>query len=134
MIGALAFAFGAGSVATVNPCGFALLPANLARRLAMDDGAGTTPETIARALAAGAAMTLGFLLVFGVGERLSSTLRAWLGGTMGQAVTYVILTLLLTLSVWALSQRRLSKTRRRRKEAGLLSGLRVGRSSSVRED
>lgn len=78
MIGALAFAFGAGSVATVNPCGFALLPAYLARRLAMDDGAGTAPETIARALAAGAAMTLGFLLVFGVGGGLVALGAQWL--------------------------------------------------------
>lgn len=67
MIATLAFAFGAGSVAIVNPCGFALLPAYLARRLAADDGARTTRETLARAFAAGAAMTLGLLLIFGVG-------------------------------------------------------------------
>ena len=90
MIGTLAFAFGAGSVAIVNPCGFALLPAYLARRLAADDGARTTREAIARVLAAGAAMTLGFLLIFGVGggafalgaEGLSS-LFPWVGFAIG---------------------------------------------------
>ncbi len=36
MISELAFAFMIGSIATVNPCGFALLPAYLARRLSRD--------------------------------------------------------------------------------------------------
>jgi len=303
MIGQLAYAFLAGSVATVNPCGFALLPAYLARRLAIEADARNPSDAVISALVAGSVMTFGFLLIFGlgggaialgagwltsvfpwaglvigvalagvglvvlsgrriglglmpqpaaatgglrgdlvfglgygtaslsctlpiflavmgaattdgalagvlsvsayglgmgtvvvalavgaalsktglavafkgllpylpqaggallflsglyvayfwgytlfsdapstdgnaiiVGERLSGTLRAWLGGTMGQMVTYVILTLLLTLSVWALSRRLLSNIRGRQNEAGLLRGHRVGRSSSVMED
>ena len=303
MIGQLAFAFLAGSVAMVNPCGFALLPAYLARRLAIEADARNPSDAVIRALVAGGVMTFGFLLIFGlgggaialgagwltsvfpwaglvigvalagvglvvlsgwriglglmpqpaaatgglrgdlvfglgygtaslsctlpiflavisaattdgmlasvlsvsayalgmgtivvalalgaalsrnsvasasrsllpyltrvsgallilsglyvayfwgytlfsdalptegnaiiVGERLSGRFRAWLGGTMGQMVTYVILTLLLTLSVWALSRRLLSNIRGRQNEAGLLRGHRVGRSSSVMED
>ena len=67
MIGQLAFAFLAGSAATVNPCGFALLPAYLARRLAIEDNARNPSDAIIRALVAGGVMTLGFLLVFGLG-------------------------------------------------------------------
>ncbi len=303
MIGQLTFAFVAGSVATVNPCGFALLPAYLARRLAIEDDARNLSEAIGPALVAGAVMTFGFLLIFGlgggaialgagwltsafpwaglvigvalavaglvvlsgrriglgllpqptaatgglrgdfvfglgygtaslsctlpiflavmgvattdgalagvlsvsayalgmgtivvalalgaalsrngvaaafrglmpyltrvsgallvlsglyvayfwgytlfsdalptdgnaivVGERLSGRLRAWLGGTMGQTVTYVILALLLILSVWALSRHLSSKVRGRRQEAELLSGHPVGLPSSAMED
>lgn len=63
MTGTLAFAFAAGAVATVNPCGFALLPAYLTRRLADNSRAGAT-RTAARALAVGALATVGFLAVF----------------------------------------------------------------------
>ena len=69
-----------------------------------------------------------------VGERLSGRLRAWLGGMMGQTVTYVILALLLILSVWALSRHLSSKVRGQRQEAGLLSRHRVGLPSSAIED
>ena len=53
MIGMLVFAFAAGSVATVNPCGFALLPAYLARRLAVEDDARGPREAIGPALDTG---------------------------------------------------------------------------------
>jgi cytochrome c-type biogenesis protein len=78
MIGQLAFAFLAGSVATVNPCGFALLPAYLARRLAVDDDARNPSEAIGPALAAGAVMTFGFLLIFGLGGGAIALGAAWL--------------------------------------------------------
>lgn len=60
----LAYAFVAGTVATVNPCGFALLPAYLARQLAREGEEGRPLDAVARALALGAATTGGFLLVF----------------------------------------------------------------------
>lgn len=41
MSGTLGFAFAAGAVATVNPCGFALLPAYLARQLGRAPRVGT---------------------------------------------------------------------------------------------
>lgn len=72
MTGQLAFAFFAGTVATANPCGFALLPAFLARQLGVDGDAGGLREGVARALAVGAVTTAGFLLVFGgVGTGIS---------------------------------------------------------------
>jgi cytochrome c-type biogenesis protein len=77
MIGALVFAFTAGSVATVNPCGFALLPAYLARRVAANDSTDTTREAIARALTAGAVMTFGFLLIFGLGGGAVALGASW---------------------------------------------------------
>lgn len=76
MIGELAFAFAAGAVATPNPCGFALLPAYLARRLSDDSGAGDGAGTALRAITLGAAATGGFLLVFaGVGGAVAAGLR-----------------------------------------------------------
>lgn len=60
----LVFAFSAGLVAAVNPCGFAMLPAYLAYFLGTDeddDGGG-----VGRALGVGAAVTAGFMVVFGV--------------------------------------------------------------------
>ena len=80
----VALAFSAGMVATVNPCGFAMLPAYLAYFLgieepatrAADDTTGSGPgpdrgldpgtNPVLRALAVSAAVTLGFLVVFGI--------------------------------------------------------------------
>ncbi len=67
--GALALAFIAGTVATVNPCGFALLPAYLSYFLGLGDdrrGSGESANPVLRALAVSAAVTLGFVVVFGV--------------------------------------------------------------------
>jgi cytochrome c-type biogenesis protein len=64
----LALAFSAGMVATVNPCGFAMLPAYLTFFLGLEGGAGDEDRRsgVARALAVGAAVTLGFVAVFTV--------------------------------------------------------------------
>jgi cytochrome c biogenesis protein CcdA len=78
----LALAFSAGMVATVNPCGFAMLPAYLAYFLGLEtpraasttSANGTTQPSgidpvrspVLRALAVSGCVTLGFLLVFGV--------------------------------------------------------------------
>ncbi|KOV73197.1 cytochrome C biogenesis protein [Streptomyces sp. AS58] len=61
----LALALGAGMLAAVNPCGFALLPAYLSLLVLGDD---TPSRTVAvgRALAATAAITIGFAALFGV--------------------------------------------------------------------
>jgi cytochrome c biogenesis protein CcdA len=61
--GAISFAFFAGSIATVNPCGFALLPAYLGRRLGSHD-AHPDHDPIIRAVLVGAVTTAGLLLVF----------------------------------------------------------------------
>ncbi len=43
---AVSFAFVAGTVATVNPCGFALLPAYLARRVGAEDGTRRSADAV----------------------------------------------------------------------------------------
>ncbi|MBA2318446.1 MAG: hypothetical protein H0V93_11830 [Euzebyales bacterium] len=63
--GALVLAFTAGLVATVNPCGFAMLPAYLAYFLSEDDEAPPSAAMPA-ALRTGGLVAAGFLVVFGV--------------------------------------------------------------------
>jgi cytochrome c biogenesis protein CcdA len=61
----LAFAFAAGMLASVNPCGFSMLPAYLSYFLGLEDGeAPGTERAIGRALAVSGVMTAGFVTVF----------------------------------------------------------------------
>ena len=63
----LGYAFGAGMVATVNPCGVLLLPSLVAFYLGRDDGTGlSAPQRAGKALMLGATATLGFVTVFGL--------------------------------------------------------------------
>lgn len=63
----LALAFSAGMVATVNPCGFALLPAYLSYFLGIEAGSDNPRRApVLRALAVSLAVTLGFLVVFAI--------------------------------------------------------------------
>ncbi|HWL44382.1 MAG TPA: cytochrome c biogenesis protein CcdA [Ilumatobacter sp.] len=69
--GPFAYALLLGMVATLNPCGFALLPAYLAAFVGLDDAAGERTwlarwGTVGRALTVAAALTAGFVTVFGV--------------------------------------------------------------------
>jgi cytochrome c biogenesis protein CcdA len=77
----LAIAFGSGMLATVNPCGFAMLPAYLAYFLTAEGGGRSTRATIARSLSVGLAVSAGFLAVFSaVGlaiVHLSARVNAW---------------------------------------------------------
>ena len=69
----LAFAFTAGIVATINPCGFAMLPAYISYFLGIE--ANSSPNigtSIARALATGMVVSSGFLIVFGTAGLLIS--------------------------------------------------------------
>lgn len=75
MTPALFFAFTAGAVATVNPCGWALLPAWFARRLSGSRG---TRQAFA-ALRAGVMATAGFIVIFGVAGVALALGAAWLG-------------------------------------------------------
>ena len=63
-----ALAFTAGLVATVNPCGFAMLPAYLSYFIGLsdDDAAEGGAAAVRRGLTIGAVVSSGFLLVFGV--------------------------------------------------------------------
>lgn len=101
----MALAFGAGLVAALNPCGFALLPGYLALVVR-----GTSPRgplhALARALVATTVMTAGFVAVFGTFGLLTvaaaNTVQRYL-----PYVTLVIGIVLILLGVWLLAGRRL---------------------------
>ncbi len=63
--GSYALALAAGMAATVNPCGFALLPAYLSAFVGLDHRGGRA-GAVGRALTVSAALTAGFVLVFGL--------------------------------------------------------------------
>ena len=63
MNGTYAFALAAGMAATVNPCGFALLPAYLSTFVGLDHDGGRA-GAIGRALTVSAVLTAGFVVVF----------------------------------------------------------------------
>jgi cytochrome c biogenesis protein CcdA len=104
------YAFGAGMVSTVNPCGFAMLPAYLALYLGTGAEGFYHRSALARAGRAvwvALVMTLGFVLLFGaigsivtIGGRLVVTAMPWLGLLIGVG--------LLLFGVWMLTGRSLS--------------------------
>jgi cytochrome c biogenesis protein CcdA len=63
--GHFSYAFTLGLVATVNPCGFAMLPAYLSYFLGLE-GDDDADRSVLRALAVGATVTAGFVAVFAV--------------------------------------------------------------------
>ena len=68
----LGFAFGAGMLAAVNPCGFALLPAYIGLYLGTNAPEAVERRPLARALLVSATLTTSFILFFGaVGLLLS---------------------------------------------------------------
>jgi len=95
----LGYAFAAGMVAAVNPCGFALLPAYLTLALGRGDAAGTSSPGVRRlALAAriGLAMTAGFTVLFAVAGLLlgvAATALVHLFPWVGLAVGVVLVAL-----------------------------------------
>lgn len=100
----IGLAFTAGMVAAFNPCGFAMLPAYLALVVSPDER--SQLGAIGRALAATAAMALGFLAVFGtfglLTVSLASTVQRYL-----PFVTVAVGTGLVALGLWLLSGREL---------------------------
>ena len=75
----LGIAFAAGLVATVNPCGFAMLPAYLSYFMGIDgaDDDATSGSSVAQALKVGGIVSLGFLTVFGTtGLLINAGLRS----------------------------------------------------------
>ena len=94
LLAPLGFAFAAGLVSAVNPCGFAMLPAYLGLYLGSRDQTTGSPHPVrrlGRALLVGGAVTAGFMVLFGVasaviglGARsLVADLLPWLGLTVG---------------------------------------------------
>lgn len=69
----LALAFTAGMVATVNPCGFAMLPAYLSYFLGIErTGDGRAEAGVLRALVVGGVVSSGFAVLFGVAGAIIS--------------------------------------------------------------
>jgi hypothetical protein len=71
----LGYAFVAGMIASVNPCGFVLLPAYLGYYLADDRDAGGGRGRTGCALAVSATMTASFALWFGLAGILAGLVR-----------------------------------------------------------
>lgn len=88
------YAFAAGMLATLNPCGFTLLPAYLSYYLGRaDDEEVPTSTALFRAVGVGASLTAGFLLVFGIMGVIWSSVASsiadrlpWVTAAMGVAV------------------------------------------------
>ncbi|MFC4857069.1 cytochrome c biogenesis CcdA family protein [Actinophytocola glycyrrhizae] len=102
----LAYAIGAGMLATVNPCGFAMLPGYLTMVIA-GNGEATRVARVGRALAASALMTAGFVVVFGVFGLLSLPLRGALQQYL-PIVTMVIGVVMVVVGVLLLAGRQLT--------------------------
>jgi cytochrome c biogenesis protein CcdA len=106
-IGLYGFALAAGLVAAFNPCGFAMLPAYLSLSV---QGSGDAPgraTALGRALGATAAMTAGFVLVFGTFGLLVAPLATAVLAHLPW-VTVLIGLGLLVLGGWQLSGRELT--------------------------
>lgn len=103
----ISLAFAAGLVAALNPCGFALLPAYLVLVVRREGTAASTGlAVVGRALAATAAMGLGFLTVFGAFGAL--TVSA--GGVLQRYLPYVTVVIgvvIVALGGWLLAGREL---------------------------
>jgi cytochrome c biogenesis protein CcdA len=101
-------AFGAGLVAALNPCGFAMLPAYLALVVRGEDVG--RRAAVGRAVAATAAMAAGFVLVFGgfgvLTVSVASTVQRYL-----PYVTVVIGVVLVVLGIWLLTGREIAPLR-----------------------
>ncbi len=95
MMAALTLAFSAGMVSTLNPCGFAMLPAYLSYFMGLqDDEKKSTGGALRSAFAVGGIVSVGFILVFGIaGIVITAGFRSfidwipWLALSIGVAVT-----------------------------------------------
>jgi cytochrome c biogenesis protein CcdA len=86
----LALAFAAGLVATVNPCGFAMLPAYLSYFIGLNEADQRRGAALRNALVVSMIVSLGFLVVFGAagllitaGFRVVIDLIPWLALIVG---------------------------------------------------
>jgi cytochrome c-type biogenesis protein len=91
-----ALAFAAGLVASVNPCGFAMLPAYLSFLIGTGERSEARPVAVARALRVGLTVSAGFLVVFGTaglaltaGARWITTAIPWLALVAGIGLAIV---------------------------------------------
>jgi cytochrome c-type biogenesis protein len=103
--GPFALAITAGMVATVNPCGFALLPAYLSAFVGLRDRPGRL-GSVGRALAVAAVLTAGFVSVFGL---LGMVFSGVLEEVQQYAPWFTIVfgVLVVAIGVWLLTGRQL---------------------------
>lgn len=131
----LTYAFTAGMIAAVNPCGFALLPAYLSYFLGLEDADDDARATVPRAVGVGLVVTAGFVLVFGAMGLLITQLSVsvnrqlpWV--TMLIGIGIVVLGLAMLLRGFQLTLR-LPKVRTGRIGADLFSMFVFGVSYAV---
>ena len=111
----MGLAFGAGLVAALNPCGFAMLPAYLA--LVVRGECVGRAAAVARALTATAAMAAGFIAVFGGFGLLTVSAAATVQRYLPY-VTVFIGIVLVVLGIWLLAGREITMS------SGLTRGVR----------
>lgn len=104
MGGELLLAMTAGMLGAVNPCGFALLPAYLSVLVAAEPG--RPARAVGRALKAGAALAIGYAVVFGVFGLLLTPIAGALQPRLPW-LTVVLGLGLAALGVWLLAGRSL---------------------------
>lgn len=119
MTSLILYGFTAGAVATVNPCGFALLPAWFARGIAAH-GDRPLAVRIVRSVLAGLAVSLGFVAIFAAAGLVFASGAAWLGPALPWVGVVLGLALSLIGASWLAGLRlpggRLANTCRRANE------------------
>jgi cytochrome c biogenesis protein CcdA len=100
-------ALAAGMVAALNPCGFAMLPAYLTLVVRGEGADPRRSAAVGRALAATAAMALGFLAVFGLFGLLTVPVATVVQRYLPYA-TIVIGICLVSLGIWLVTGRELT--------------------------
>lgn len=98
------YGFTAGAVATVNPCGFALLPAWFAREMAAHADRPVV-ERFVRSVLAGAAVSLGFVAIFAIAGLILASGASWLGPALPWIGVTLGLGLTLIGALWVLNLR-----------------------------
>jgi cytochrome c biogenesis protein CcdA len=101
----LGLAFGAGLVAALNPCGFAMLPAYLALVVRGERTGALT--ALGRAMAATAVMAVGFVAVFGAFGLLTVSAAATVQRYLPY-ITVLIGVVLVALGIWLVLGRELT--------------------------
>lgn len=97
----LGLAFAAGLVATVNPCGFAMLPAYLSFFLGLEESDGEGRAGLAGTLRVGGIVSLGFLVVFGLtGLLINAGARAIIDWIPYLALAVGVAVILLGTAMW----------------------------------
>ena len=128
------YAFGAGMVATVNPCGFLMLPSYLSYQLGSQEPGYYEQAAATRAIRAlllGAVATVGFVLIFAITGSVIAAGGQWLvsvfpyaGIAIGIAMALTGLWLLITHGTFGiLAASRLTVTRKRNLGNALVFGI-----------